>query len=141
MAKDPPANAGDTGLIPGWGRFHMVQSNQSHAPQLLSLCSRAWELQLLSPHATTTEGCAPWNLCSTQVRNPHTTTRRAPTCCNWRKSTQVRNPHTATREEPLPTRSSGKPAQQRKPTQPKINQSINKRSYPILRGHMKRCGR
>ena len=25
--KNPPANAGDTGLIPGPGRFHMPQSN------------------------------------------------------------------------------------------------------------------
>ena len=27
VAKNPPANAGDTGLIPGWGRSHMLQSN------------------------------------------------------------------------------------------------------------------
>ena len=27
-----PANAGDTGLIPGPGRFHMLQSNQVHEP-------------------------------------------------------------------------------------------------------------
>ena len=25
--KNPPANAGDIGLIPGPGRFHMLQSN------------------------------------------------------------------------------------------------------------------
>ena len=30
-----------------------------HAPQLLSLCSRAREPQLLSPHATTTEAHVP----------------------------------------------------------------------------------
>ena len=43
VVKNPPANAGDTGLIPGMG----------------SLCSRARELQLLSPRATTTEAREP----------------------------------------------------------------------------------
>ena len=28
MVKNPPANAGDTGSIPGRGRSHMPQSNQ-----------------------------------------------------------------------------------------------------------------
>ena len=27
MVKNPPANAGDTGLTPGLTRFHMPQSN------------------------------------------------------------------------------------------------------------------
>ena len=27
VVKNPPANAGDMGLIPGLGRFHMPQSN------------------------------------------------------------------------------------------------------------------
>ena len=52
------ANAGDTGSIPRLGRSHMPQSNQARAPQLQSLCSRARELQLLSPRATTTEAHA-----------------------------------------------------------------------------------
>ena len=55
MVKNPPANAGDTGSSPGPGRSHMPQSNQACAPQLLSLCSRAREPQLLSPRATATE--------------------------------------------------------------------------------------
>ena len=64
VVKDPPANAGDTGLSPGLGRSRMLQSNYAHAPQLLSLHSRAREPQLLSPRATTTEArtlraCAP----------------------------------------------------------------------------------
>ena len=59
VVKNPPANAGGTGLIPGPGRFHMLQSNKAHVPQLLSLCSRAHEPQLLSPHATTTEAHVP----------------------------------------------------------------------------------
>ena len=35
MAKNPPANAGDTSLIFGPVRFHMRQGNQTHVPQLL----------------------------------------------------------------------------------------------------------
>ena len=49
-----PANAGDSGLIPGLGRFHMLQSNQARVPQLLSLCSRACVLQLLKPLCSST---------------------------------------------------------------------------------------
>ena len=59
MVKDPPANAGDTGSSPGPVRSHMPWSNEAHAPQLLSLRSRAGEPQLLSLCATTTEACAP----------------------------------------------------------------------------------
>ena len=32
-------------------------NNYSYAPQLLGLCSRAWELKLLSPWAITAEAC------------------------------------------------------------------------------------
>ena len=49
LDKSLPANARDMGLIPGLGRFHMLQSNQARVPQLLSLCSRACVLQLLKP--------------------------------------------------------------------------------------------
>ena len=47
VVKNPPANAGDTGSIPGLGRSHMPRSNQARAPQLLSL------------RTTTTEARAP----------------------------------------------------------------------------------
>ena len=47
--KNLPANAGDTGSIPGPGRSHMPWSNEARAPQLLSLRSRAREPQLLKP--------------------------------------------------------------------------------------------
>ena len=30
MVKNPPANAGDMGLIPGPGRSHMPQSNEAY---------------------------------------------------------------------------------------------------------------
>ena len=49
VVKNPPANAGDAGSIPGPGRSHMPQSNKACAPQLLSLRSRAYEPQLLRP--------------------------------------------------------------------------------------------
>ena len=59
MVKNPPANAGDTGSIPGLGRSHMPQSNKAHVPQLLSLHARVHKPQVLSPHATATEARVP----------------------------------------------------------------------------------
>ena len=44
VVKNPPANAGNTGLNPGLGRSHMSQSNEAHAPQL-----RGHTLQLPRP--------------------------------------------------------------------------------------------
>ena len=49
VVKDPPTNTGDMGSIPGLGRSHMSRSHEASAPQLLKLCSRAQELQLLRP--------------------------------------------------------------------------------------------
>ena len=43
----------------------MPRSNQAHVPQLLSLCSRAWELQQLNSRAGTTEARTPCSLSST----------------------------------------------------------------------------
>ena len=43
VVKNAPANAGDTGSTPCLGRSHMTQDIEACAPQLLSLCSRAWE--------------------------------------------------------------------------------------------------
>ena len=54
VVKDPPANAGKVGSISDLERPLMLQTNQSHMPQVLSLCSRAQEPQL-SPHASTPE--------------------------------------------------------------------------------------
>ena len=58
MVKNLPANVGDTDSTPDFGWSHMPQSNYAHEPQLLSLCFRAQELQLLSITAATTEACA-----------------------------------------------------------------------------------
>ena len=46
MVKNSPVSAGDTGSIPGPGRFHMPQGNEIHALQLVSL--RALESMLRS---------------------------------------------------------------------------------------------
>ena len=49
MVKNLPANAGDTGLIPGPERSHMPQDNWAHASQLLSRHSRPRALQQEKP--------------------------------------------------------------------------------------------
>ena len=51
--KNPPANAGDTGSIPGPERSPTPGGNYACVPQLLRLCSAAWELQLLQPTCPT----------------------------------------------------------------------------------------
>ena len=49
VVNNPPANAGDTGSIPGPGRSHMSWVKEAHAPQLLRLCPRACALQQEKP--------------------------------------------------------------------------------------------
>ena len=41
VAKNLPSKVGDASLIYGLGRSHKQQSSQAHAPQLMSLRSRA----------------------------------------------------------------------------------------------------
>ena len=52
VVKNPPASVGDTGLIPGLGRF-------PHAVEQLSPCAIATEPALWSLGATTTEAREP----------------------------------------------------------------------------------
>ena len=81
VVRNPLANAGDTGLIPDPGRFHMPRSNYARVPQSLSLCSRDQNPQLLSPRAATTE----------------------PTCCNyWAHALQLLSPRAAATEAQVP---------------------------------------
>ena len=47
VGKTPPAIEGDRSSIPDLGRSHMPRGSYALAPQLLSLCYRAQELQLL----------------------------------------------------------------------------------------------
>ena len=69
VVRNPPANAGDTGSIPGLGRSHMPQGNWVHVPWLPSPHSRAREPQLLSLCVTTTENCTP-RACGPQQKKP-----------------------------------------------------------------------
>ena len=75
LVKNPPANAGDTGSVPGLGRSHMPQSNEASVPQLLSPGPGAQELQLLSPCVLEPVLC---NKRSHQMRNLSTATRENP---------------------------------------------------------------
>ena len=66
--KNLPANAGDTGSIPGQERSHVLWSNQTRVPQLLSLSAGTRE-------ATAWEACAPQlksSSCSTQWQTART---------------------------------------------------------------------
>ena len=63
VVKNLSANSGDTYLILDLGRSHVWQSHQGQTPQPLSLCSRAWEQQIPSPHAANTEACLPSSSC------------------------------------------------------------------------------
>ena len=74
VIKNMPASLGDTGSIPGLGKFHMPWSKQTHAPQLLSLCSRAHALQLLKPmgprvHAPQQEKPTQWEAHALQLES------------------------------------------------------------------------
>ena len=48
VVKNPLANAGDIGSIPGPERFHMPRGKLTLISQLLSPCSKVHESQLLS---------------------------------------------------------------------------------------------
>ena len=90
--KNSPANAGDTGLIPDPGRFHMPSWNEACRPELLSPCSRAHKPLLLSPRT--------WSLCSTTgeaaaVRSVSATAREKPPLSATRES-----PSTAMKTQP-----------------------------------------
>ena len=95
MVKNPPAKAEDMGLIPDLGRSHMMQSKQAHVPQLLSLCSRAREPQLLRP----------WR------------PRARPTG----EAATVASPYTATRGQPLLAETRENPHSNKDLAQPKLN--------------------
>ena len=51
VVKNPPANAGDMGSIHSLRKSYMPRNNKGRVSQILSLCSRACHLQLLSPCA------------------------------------------------------------------------------------------
>ena len=49
VVKNPPANAGDVGTIPGKGRCHMSRDTWFHSPQLLSPWATTTEAHALEP--------------------------------------------------------------------------------------------
>ena len=77
MVKNLPANAGDTGLISDPGRPHTPRSNLAYELQLLGLCSRFREPQVLqptSPRACTLQPGKPlqWEAWASQLESsPH----------------------------------------------------------------------
>ena len=92
MVENLPANAGDTGSIPGLGRSHMPRSSWAREPQLLSL--RVWSL------CPATGGAA-------IVKGPHTVMKRGP------RTAMKNGPRLPQLEKAL--------ARTEDPTQPKIN--------------------
>ena len=92
VVKNPPANSRDMDSIPGAGRSFMLQSNQAHAPRLLSLCVEPrshnhWGLWALEPGL-----CDPRSQHS--EKPPHCYQRAAP-AHNWEKSRQQWRPSKA----------------------------------------------
>ena len=65
MGKNPPGNAGDTGLIPVPVRFHMCGTVK---PMHCNDCSQV--PQLVGPGAATTGGCGPRARALQQEKSP-----------------------------------------------------------------------
>ena len=98
VIKHLPASVGDKGSIPGPGRAHMPWSIYARVPQLLSLCSEARELQLLSPCTSTPEALLP-----------------QPPCSATKEATAMRSPHTAAESSLCSPQREKKPVQQQRP--------------------------
>ena len=70
VIKVSSANAGDTGSIPGPGRFHMLWSNKARVTQPMKpVHARAHTPQLLSLCVASTETCVP-RACAPQQEKP-----------------------------------------------------------------------
>ena len=72
MDKNPPANAGDMGSIPGLGRFHMLWGNQAQVPQLLGLRAAATEVHTPRASAPQQEKIPQWEAHAPQRREAPT---------------------------------------------------------------------
>ena len=68
VVKNLPANAGDTGSIPGSGRSHALWSNQARVPQLLSLCTTTTEAHAPRARALQQEKPLQWEAHAPQWR-------------------------------------------------------------------------
>ena len=58
VVKNPPANAGDTDLSPGAGRFHMPQSDLSPCTTTGPVCHNYWRPRTYSPCSARREATA-----------------------------------------------------------------------------------
>ena len=88
-----------TDRLDPWSRKIPHALKQLSPCTTISLCSRAWEPQVLSPCAPTTEGLPPDNRCSAA-----------------REATTMRSPHTSTREQSSLSATREKPMQQQRPS-------------------------
>ena len=84
MAQNLPFNAGDMGSVPDLGRSPMLWNSEAHVSQLLSLCSRAQETQLLKPAHPRAMLCNKRSHCNKKPVDPYK--RIAHAHCNWRKA-------------------------------------------------------
>lgn len=94
-SRESDASAGDGGSIPGMRRSHMPWSNSAWASQLLSLCSRVQEPQLLKPEcpwawAAQPEKPLPGEVLTLQLESPPLTT-------TGEKPSQQRRPSAASK--------------------------------------------
>ena len=97
VIKNPPSNAGDMGLIPGWGTKipHATGQLSLHAKSTESVHSRAHVPQLESPCATTIEpACSGAH--TSQLESPCATTTEP--VCSGARASQLESPCAATTE-------------------------------------------
>ena len=104
VVKNLPANARDLDSIPDPGGCYTSQSSWAHAPQLLSLCSRAWEPQNTAARTPTARAL--------QREEPPQWEARAPQL--------ERSPHSLQLENSL--------CDNEDPVQPKLNKIMKKKT-------------
>ena len=93
VIKNPPSRVGDTGSIPGPGRFHVrPQSDEARALQLLNLCSRTRSHNCSGPVLQPLTSMHPRAPASHQGGCP---ARRGPPTSTREKPPQQQRPSTA----------------------------------------------
>ncbi|CAI9163920.1 unnamed protein product [Rangifer tarandus platyrhynchus] len=89
--EPPPAEAGAPRSMPGLGRPRMPRNSSACGPQLLRLCSRAQEPQLVSPQATVPQAQAPEPV----LRGPASQLESPPFSATGEQSAEEQRPRTA----------------------------------------------
>ena len=108
VVKNPPANAGDTGLSPGPGRSHMPRSNWACTPQLLSPCATTTEAHVPGAHAPQQEKPPQWDTHTPQgsVAPAHHNKRKAhkrqqrPNAAKKKKKKRIHGQETVNKSSP-----------------------------------------